>query len=599
MAISLVKLVIRLETLMPTTTPYPAYPSRTSTPIIKTITGKVRRIMLPIAIFSIFVNLLILTVPIYMLQIYDRVLTSRNATTLIMLTLIAAVLIAVGSFLMHMRSRIEVRLGLQLEQQLSRPAFAAELGQALHPGEATTSSAKDLDELRRFLSGKGLTGLFDMPWIPLFILAIFFLHPLLGLTATGGAVAVLVVNLLTYLVLRGHSEANDTNDADNFLKNSQRHSDVINAMGMTNALNDEWQLRRGEAATDVVQANDIHSRSQSVINFLRQFTQIGMLGVGAYLAIRDIITPGVIVAGSIICSRALTPISRVLTTVERARLARQAYARLLGACAEASDTVPSQRRHGARTLGHLAVDDISVTAIDRSQAILKAISFELQAGHSLGVVGPSGAGKSTLVRVLIGVLPPNSGRVLVGGHEISPTTMAWLGVHIGYLPQKIALFDGTVGQNIARFRSDDIDLMVDAANRIGLHDIVNSLPSGYDTPIVTAAKQLTPSQLRGIGLARAFYGDPALLVLDGPDTGLDEAGNAALMEAIRQRQQEGRTIVIVSDRPSMIRELDRLLVLWNGKAEGLVKPERFLDRMGQLGLIGSSQSVPESRQQRG
>lgn len=561
------------------------------------VAAEARRIVLPIGLFSIFVNLLILTVPIYMLQIYDRVLTSRNATTLVMLTLIAVCLVAVGSFLMHMRSRIEVRLGMRLEERFSRPAFAAALRRAVARSEAPAGPAADLDELRRFLSGNGLTGLFDLPWVPLFILVIYVLHPLLGLVATASALALLAANLFSRAWIHGGGAAQETAEADRFIENSWRHGDVVTAMGMTGALGESWQQRRGWAAATLVQANDVLSWSQSITNFLRQLAQIGMLGLGAYLAIQDIISPGTIVAGTIICGRALAPVSKAPSTVSYARGAWRAFARLRDADLDLLAVESMQPVDRGRMRGNLIADNVELAAADRGQPALKAVSFDLKAGEALGIVGPSGAGKSALAQILAGALAPDGGRVLVDGYELSPDTASRIGGHVGYVPKRMALFDGTVGQNIARFQSDHPDLIIDAASRAGLHDTVECLPSAYNTPMATAARQMTANQLRRIGLARALYGDPAILVLDNPDAGLDGEDMAAVIDIIRQRRRAGRTIVTITERPALIREMDWTLVLWNGAIEGVMEPERFLDLVDGRGTSAPPSSSADGLQQ--
>ena len=548
----------------------------------KQATQELQRVLLPIGIISVVTNLLMLTLPIYMLQIYDRVLTSRNIATLVMLSLLAAVFLAVGSYLNYLRSRIAERLAIRFEQRLAGTVFAAELQGGHGAGEPSSKKlVDDLDTIRQFLSGSGLAGMFDMPWVPIFILLLAILHPLLGATAFAASCILLIVGLCSSWFSRSRvDEAKAaTEHADRFLVVARRQQDVLRAMSMGASIGQRWHRHRLKGLGLLVEGNDITSAFKAISTFVRQLAQMAMLGFGAFLAIYDVITPGVIVAGSIICARALGPLDQAFNTIKTGRRAFAAFGRLRASTEDVVD--PAALAPLPKPWGRLQVDDVTITFEGQAKPALRNISFVLEAGRTLGVVGPAGAGKSVLARLLVGAASPNTGHVSLGGHNLYRDNDGRLGEHIGYVAQTLSLIEGSVLDNITRFQAIDANWAVQASERVGIHGLIEKLPQRYDTPIRVAARRMTPSHLRMIEFARAICGNPTLLVLDKPDAGLDNAGLHALQRLIADARGNGLTLVVISDRPALVRSFDDLLVLWNGTMEGIVKPEKLMSGMQQ------------------
>ena len=524
-----------------------------------------------------------------MLQIYDRVLTSRNVTTLIMLSLLAAAFLAVGSYLNHIRSRIAERLAIRFEQRLGTSVFAAELERPRESSKATTDTlVNDLDLVRQFLSSTGLTGLFDIPWVPIFILLLAILHPLLGATAAAAALLLLIVGFFSSWSSssRMGDGTKKAGDAARFLVAATRQRDVIRAMSMDTAVAERWHDLRLGGIGRLVDGSDITSIFRAISVYIRQLAQMSMLGFGAYLAIYDIVTPGVIVAGSIICARALGPLDQSFKTVKGGYSALLAFRRLRNVTEAMTD------RSGLTPLpkpwGVLEVEDVNVKFGDQEKPALSNITFRLEPSSSLGVVGPAGAGKSVLAKLLVGALSPSSGRMSLGGHDLHRHQDGRIGEHIGYVAQRLSLIDGSVLDNITRFRSADHGSAIQATERIGIHGLIERLPRSYDTSIREAAKHLMPSQLRMIEFARAAYGDPTLIVLDKADVGLDRPGTEALLRLIRWARQPERILIMATDRQAFVRDFDHLMVLWNGTMEGIIKPEKLLNQMQELKQVSSS-----------
>ena len=550
--------------------------------------SELRHALLPIGIFSAAVNVIMLTLPMYMLQIYDRVLTSRNVTTLIMLSLLVVVILAIGNYLNHARSRMSARLALRFQKRLGSTVFAAEIQRAQKYDQTDGDTAiDDLKQIRQFLSSNGLISLLDIPWSPLFILVLVMLHPLLGVTA---AVAAMLMLFVAYVADRWSSRRIDdgsaiATEADHYLDLALRQSDVSHAMNMDIPIGRYWNQLSVKALDRLIGGSDITSTFRAFSNYIRQLAQMAMLGLGAYLAIFDIITPGAIVAGSIICSRALGPLDQALKNIRDGTDAKHAFRRL----SRTADILVDQSTFSPlpRPSGALEVEEVSMLSLDRKKPpILKDISFTLEPGGSLGVVGPAGSGKSVLARLLVGTLAPSSGRVRLDGHSLHNEQNRRIGDHIGYVAQRMSLIEGSVRDNIARFRPDHIDLVMESAEKIGIHDMIERLPQGYGTLISEAAKQLRPSQMRMIEFARAAHGDPALVVLDKADAGLDNQAIQGLRRLVARCRQDDRILVVASDRPTVVRDLDRVMVLWNGSMEGIMDPDRLLSHMEQL-KVGS------------
>ncbi len=528
----------------------------------------VRKAFVSIGAFSLFINLLMLTGPLYMLQVYDRVLTSGSRHTLIMLTVVAVGMILTSALLELVRSRILVRAGSRLDRRLNERLFAGLLRQRLQQKEAAESQPlRDLEALRGFLTGPGLISFFDAPWTPLFLAIIFVLHPLLGLVALSGAVVLFTLAVISELATRGplRDASRDSAAAHGFTENTLRNAEVIEAMGMLPGLQRRWLARHQAALAAQAQASDRGGLVTAGAKFVRPVLQVAILGTGAYLALQQEITPGVMIAASIIMGRALAPVEGAIGNWRGFILARNANSRLHSFLDK--DKAPEVGMPLPRPKGAVSVERLVAAPPGLERPVLKGISFALEAGDSLGVIGPSAAGKSTLARLLIGVWPAAAGQVRLDGADIGDWNHLELGPNLGYLPQDVELFDGTVAENIARFGEPNPENVVRAAQRAGVHEMILRLPEGYDTMIGTGGAALSGGQRQRLGLARALYGDPAFIVLDEPNSNLDGEGEEALRRAVQELKQAGTTLVVIAHRPSVLAGMDKILVLRDGLIE--------------------------------
>jgi PrtD family type I secretion system ABC transporter len=520
------------------------------------------------AAFSAFINLLMLVSPLYMMQVYDRVLHSKSEATLLMLTLITVGLLGVMAMLEVIRSRILVRVGGRMDQLLSERILSAQFQASLHriganPGQAS----RDFDTVRQFLTGAGIFAFFDAPWTPLILALMFMFHPVLGLIALVGGIALFGLALINEAVTKKVLEAANKNAvvAAGAIDSSMRNAEVLEAMGMFGNFRDRWAGRREEILRLQSIASDRAGVIMGLTKFIRLLLQTAILGGGAYLAIHEQISPGLIIAGSIMMGRALAPVEQAIGTWKQFVGARIAHRRLN----ELLSRVPKHQERVAlpRPTGDLKIESVVVVPPGSSAPTLSRVSFDLPAGQVLGVIGPSGAGKSTLARLLVGAWRPYAGTVRIDGADLHNWDPEARGDFMGYLPQDVELFDGSVAENIARFGEMDSEAIVTAAKRAGVHDMILHLPQGYDTPIGTGGCALSGGQRQRIGLARAVYGGPCLVILDEPNSNLDDEGEAALVYAITELKRSGTTVVIISHRPSILGVTDQILVL----AEGTVR----------------------------
>jgi PrtD family type I secretion system ABC transporter len=520
------------------------------------------------AAFSAFINLLMLVSPLYMMQVYDRVLHSRSEATLMMLTLITVGLLGVMALLEVIRSRILVRVGGRMDQLLSERILSAQFQASLHriganPGQAS----RDFDTVRQFLTGAGIFAFFDAPWTPLILALMFMFHPVLGLIALCGGILLFGLALINEAVTKKPLEAANKNAviAAGAIDSSMRNAEVLEAMGMFGNFRDRWAARREEILRLQAIASDRAGVIMGLTKFIRLLLQTAILGGGAWLAIHEQISPGLIIAGSIMMGRALAPVEQAIGTWKQFVGARIAHRRLT----ELLNRVPKYQERTAlpRPTGDLKVETVVVVPPGSSAPTLSRVSFDLAAGQILGVIGPSGAGKSTLARLLVGAWRPYAGTVRVDGADLHNLDPEARGDFMGYLPQDVELFDGSVAENIARFGEMDSEAIVTAAKRAGVHDMILRLPQGYDTPIGTGGCALSGGQRQRIGLARAVYGGPCLVILDEPNSNLDDEGESALVHAISELKRAGTTVVIISHRPSILGVTDQILVL----AEGAVR----------------------------
>ncbi|MER9266399.1 type I secretion system permease/ATPase [Mesorhizobium sp. M0410] len=520
-----------------------------------------------VGVFSALINILALTGSVYMLQVYDRVLPSQSVPTLIGFTVGMLGLYAAYGLLDFVRLRLLVRIGSRLHKNLQQKAFAASLSLPLVAGPDANRihPLRDLDQLRGFLSGLGPTVLFDAPWIPFYMVVIYLLHPALGVLATLGACAVVFLTVVAEIIGRKPAaRASETLVAQRLLADSgRRNAEVVQAMGLSAPLSRRWNevshlyLKNQERLSDVVGA------ASSLSKTLRMALQSCVLGLGAYLVIGGEASPGVIIASSILLGRSLAPVDVAIANWRGFLATRKSYSEL----AAALDAFASQQEtmELPRPKAELAVEDLTVAPPSLQKPTIFNVSFRLARGAGLAVVGPSGSGKTTLVRALVGAWKPLRGTVRLDGASLDQWNSELLGIHIGYLPQDVELFDGTIADNISRFGGkSDAKGVLAAAKAAGVDKMIMRLPQGFQTRIGEGGAALSAGQRQLVGLARALYGDPFLVVLDEPNSNLDADGDAALAGAILAVRQRGGIVIVVAHRPSALVNIDQVLVLSNG-----------------------------------
>ncbi|RWD96992.1 type I secretion system permease/ATPase [Mesorhizobium sp.] len=525
-----------------------------------------RRYFLFAAVFSLAINLLYLASPLYMLQIYDRVVTSGSETTLVMLTLVLLVAFLALAGLDLVRAAILTRASARLDRLLSAKILAASV-ETPSQGAAQSQPIRDFDTFRQVITGSGIHALFDLPWSPIYIGIIFLLHPWLGFFALGSSLLLIAMAVLNeYMVRAPLKQANDLATANyNFTEMSLRNAEVVRAMGMIEGLVRRWGRDRGLALRQQGQASDRAALMSGLIRFLRLTMQSLILGLGAYLVIERQITGGAMFAASLLLGRGLQPVEQIVGLWRGLILARAALARVEklldgGAQGERSFNLP-------KPTGKIAVEQLSFAIPNLQKVLLRDVSFRLEAGEALGIVGPSGAGKSTLARHLAGIMQPSRGTVRLDGADLTQWGRESLGDHIGYLPQDIELFSDTVAANIGRFKTDVDREVIEAARLAGVHEMIIRLPQGYETQIGEGGAVLSGGYRQRIALARAVFGMPNLIVLDEPSSNLDADGDRALSECALELKRRGSTVIIVSHRPSTLANVDKILLLRDGAVE--------------------------------
>ena len=520
-----------------------------------------------VAIFSFFVNMLMLTGPLYMLNVYDRVLGSRSLETLIALSVLVAFLYGCMGILDFVRGRVMGRIGARFQAQMDRRVFSAALKATTlnrAPREAATG-LRDLEAVQRLITSPALMALFDLPWSPLFFLGIFVFHPLMGALALVGAVVLIFVAVMNQATTRTPLErANATSFASETLGAQIRsESEMVHSLGMRGAAFDRWQIARGASLDATIGAADAAGTFTALTKAFRLFLQSAMLGLGAYLVLREELTPGAMIAGSILLWRGLAPIEMIVSQWAVFQKGREGWGRLsvlLG-----NIPVEKTRTNLPKPAARLVADQVTMLPPGGQQATLRMISFSVEPGQAVGIIGTSGAGKSTLARALTGVWKPAGGKIRLDGAALDQYDPDVLGQHIGYLPQRVQLFDGTIRENIARMSlSPDDAMVVTAAKKADAHEMILKLPDGYDTRVTATGGQLSGGQIQRVGLARAMYGDPVVLVLDEPNSNLDNSGSAALNKAVQQQKAAGGIVFVMAHRPDAIFHCDTLLVLENG-----------------------------------
>lgn len=532
--------------------------------------------------FSLLTNLLMLTPTIYMLQIYDRVLVSRNELTLYMISLMAVAMYLLLAGLEWVRARILVRIGERFDDALNSRVFNAAFRTNLRTSGANAGQAlSDLSNVRQFITGNGLFALFDAPWFPIYLIVIFLLHPVLGWFSLVGATLSIALTLVNEWATRGPlSQANQAAiAANNYATDNLRNAEAIEAMGMLDDLRGRWYARY----KDLLAMQSIASNRAGTIGtlnkFIRMTQQSLILGLGAYLVMRGEMTAGGMIAGSILMGRALAPVDTLLSTWKNLVSSRGAFDRLNKMLQHVPDpqttmVLPSPK-------GNLTVESLLATAPGASAPILKGISFALSPGEALAIIGPSASGKSTLARLLVGVWPALSGKVRLDGVDVYTWNKRELGPHLGYLPQDVELFEGSIAENIARFGEIDHRKIIAAAQLTGVHDMILRFAQGYDTPISVSGGFLSGGQRQRIALARAVYGQPSLIVLDEPNASLDDAGEAALVKTVEAMKQAGCTVVLITHRSSTMASVDKVLFLRDGHVAAFGPREDVLNTLAR------------------
>ncbi|PRY24464.1 ATP-binding cassette subfamily C protein [Aliiruegeria haliotis] len=526
-----------------------------------------RSLFISAFVFSIFVNLLMLTGPLYMLQVYDRVLGSRSEETLIALSVLVAFLYLMMGILDYSRGRVMARAGARFQTLLDARVFSAVLrSETGRPGsEVAQTGLRDLEVVQRFLSSPALTAFFDMPWTPIFLFAIFVFHPWLGILAVSGGTLIVCVTLLNQWRTRQPAleAAGMGQRAERMSDQMRDEAEAVEALGMREATFDRWQLARGKAVELNLAASDRAGGFTAATKSLRLFLQSAMLGLGAYLVLQNELTAGAMIAGSILLGRALAPVEMAIGQWELLQRASRGWQNLSKLLSDVPPEIP--RTPLPKPAARLEGQQVTVVPPGESQASLRMVSFLLPPGQAMGVIGPSGSGKTTLARAICGVWRCAGGKIRLDGAALDQYDPDVLGQHIGYLPQRVTLFEGTIAENIARLSTQpDAKKVVEAAQKADAHEMILELPRGYDTPLAAAGGRLSGGQIQRIGLARALYGDPQILVLDEPNSNLDNEGSEALNKAIRQMKSEERSIIIMAHRPAAIQECELLLVLDGG-----------------------------------
>jgi ATP-binding cassette subfamily C protein len=543
-----------------------------------------RSAFIGVGIMSCMINLLYLTGSIFMLEIYDRVLPSRSVPTLVGLVILAGGLYIAQGILDLIRGRILARIGTSLDEALSGRVFETVVRLPLIAGGRNEGlqPLRDLDNIRSFLSSMGPGAFFDLPWLPFYLAICFAFHVLIGLTALAGAIVLVTLTILTeFMTRRPAREAMTLAARRNDLATaSRRNAEVLVAMGMSGRLTRRWGVANENYLAGNQRTSDVAGGLGATAKVMRMTLQSAVLAVGAYLVIHQEATAGVIIAGSILSARALAPVDLAIAHWKGFVAARQSWHRLnrlLGSLP--AQGVPTRLQAPSK---RLSVESVSIVPPGDQKVIVHDVSFALEAGNGLGVIGPSGSGKSSLVRALVGVWQPARGKVRLDAAALDQWSSDVLGRHVGYLPQDVELFAGTVAQNICRFDSDAIsENIIAAARDAGVHEMIVKMPEGYETQVGEQGVSLSAGQAQRVALARALYGEPFLIVLDEPNSNLDTEGDEALTRAIRAARERGAIVVVVAHRPIGIEAVDMLLVLKDGRMQAFGPKDQVLGQVLQ------------------
>ena len=554
---------------------------------------KAKKSIFMAGLFSMFINVLMLVPPLYMLQLYDRVLTSRSESTLYMLTLIVIVLFVTMGLLEVVRSRVLVKFGNRFANILSNRIFESTFELANKKPEAASSRLMgDFTQLRQFLTGNGLFAFFDAPWIPIYIIVLFLFHPYFGFFAIFAAIILVAITFLNEYTTKEKMDNANTLNRDSMmqLEANIRNAEVINAMGMKTNVRKKWEEKYFGFLNAQNDASNKAGIWSNLSKTLRMFFQSMILGLGAYLAVNMELSAGMMIAGSIIMGRALAPLDLMIATWKGFSGARMSYKRI----DQLLKDFPKNKEYMELPApkGFISVEGVYAKPPASSIYTLENLTFTINKGDVVGIIGPSAAGKSTLARVILGVWPVQIGTVRIDGADISQWDREHLGKYIGYLPQDIELFSGTISENIARFNEVDSQKVIEAAMKAGVHEMILRLPEGYDTVIGSGAVVLSGGQRQRIGLARAIYDNPVFVVLDEPNSNLDEQGELALLKTVEELKQSGTTVVIITHRPNILKVTNKILIMNTGKVERYASTEEILGAVAKQNQAAQAPQRP-------
>lgn len=534
-----------------------------------------------VGLFSLVANVLMLTPTLYMLQVYDRVMISQSGFTLVAISAVALFFYIVMAFSEWLRSRLLVRAGVRFDEAMNSQIFKASFNKSLGNSRFDSPEAfNDLTQLRQFMTGQGIFTFFDVPWTPIYIFVVWLLHPVLGMMCF---VFVLIYALVAWL---GHSMTYSTNQssiesrrtARMYVENKLKNSEVIDAMGMIKGLRSKWLGLHASDMQDHSNSTDMNERFTAVTKFVSMFQSSLMLGIAAYLVIHDELSPAAMVAANVLMGRAVQPVQMAVSMWRMSMMAVLSYSRL-NELLKGFEAPANEASVPDKFVGNVRIDNLIATVKGRAQPILKGINASFSSGQLIAVMGASGSGKSTLARSLIGIWPEIQGAVYLDSLAIHKANRSHIGPHIGYLPQDVELIEGTVADNIARFGKKDPQKVIAAAQAAGVHEMILRFPNGYDTEMGTSGRFLSGGQRQRIALARAIYDEPSLIVLDEPNANLDDLGEAALMGAVQQLRDKGKTIFLITHRPNALSSADQVLILADGQVSIMGPRQMVMDRL--------------------
>jgi len=555
---------------------------------MKRLWDELRPLLATLAGLSFFINLLYLVPAVFMMQVFDRVLPSNSQETLLVLLLGTGVALAIMLAIDYVRTRLQHLVGTLVEERLSPPVVDAVVAAAARSGPQRSDGVRDVATLRTVFSANGLIALFDAPWVFFYVAVIWAFHPALGMGAALAAVLMLVLAWLNDRLSRRTLESlqQESRRASQYVESSLRNAEILQALGMTQGLLGRWRALHARINAEQAKASSVAVSFTAATRFMRQSVQVLMLALGAYLVLTQEASAGVMIATTILLGRAVQPVEQLVGSWRMLVDARAAYGRLRELARLFEREEPKLEL--PRPEGRLAAEGVTYRLPGSDKAILSGVAFSLAAGESLAIIGPSGAGKSTLARIITGIWAPNSGTVRLDGADVSMWPREHLGPCLGYVPQDVELFEGSVGDNIARLGKPDPERVVAAAKRANAHDMILGLAQGYDTQVGPQGACLSPGQRQRVALARAMYGDPRLLVLDEPNSNLDGEGEVALAQALAAVRKQGVTAVVITHRPSLIAHVDKILVLAQGRVQQFGPAAQVMKAMQQqaLAMVG-------------